>query len=668
MQKLRTVTNDNEMVTVQVPSAGGGLTNTQIPKTALEDYLYQQGREYDSNQKYIVYDPKIVDKVKQEHPERFADPINNSLNWLMTGGAGLYRAATNGALSTAGKAATDLANRLSLSSTYQTGVGLAATPTTGAVIGDAALATGTMIPTVYSISRDGLNLVNGTETALGLLPVVGPVYRNVSIGAKNTKRAVNEFRLAREINKSSRNTKLINKDIEVVSPVGVTEGAGLNAHSKSDVGFHFSPRGSSTSITIQNQTGAPFVRVGYQTTSENIPYIVVNDKGNWGFKYNPEIYRGVNPGTTLSDNVLALDKIGPNFKYTNLYEGKGNSSYFTTDPSSIQLSKNALAPRYEIPLKTNGLQIAESQYVTNLGKQGNSYIGYIGDKQVFLSPHRNSFAILSDSGIQEFNANTYSEYLQNLRKLHDEYVSGLSPLDKELYLSSNTVTEIPEITAKGSDLDKLVHDRTRQTIDDFYNSDEYIDRYAEQLKLPKPLAERFHKTLIQSLEDIQSKYRVGMFTHPNRVGQADVDFDYKITPRISLSTRVPNYDTGTSVGHEFRHQIYNWNDLFKTPGTDILVRHNNKLVGDASRYLQPSVKERLSNEMLQYYTDPNELHSRVGPVVEEIIENGWTVEEAFNKSKALKDSNLKDLFNKDYIIKLLGGMLTTTPLIASNNE
>ena len=76
MQRLRTVTNDNEMVTVQVPSAGGGLTNTQIPKTTLEDYLYQQGREYDSNQKYIVYDPKIVDKAKQENPERFADPEN----------------------------------------------------------------------------------------------------------------------------------------------------------------------------------------------------------------------------------------------------------------------------------------------------------------------------------------------------------------------------------------------------------------------------------------------------------------------------------------------------------------------------------------------------------------------------------------------------------------
>ena len=344
MQKLRTVTNDNEMVTVQVPSAGGGLTNTQIPKTALEDYLYQQGREYDSNQKYIVYDPKIVDKAKQENPERFADPINNSLNWLMTGGAGLYRAAANGALSTAGKAATDLANKLSFSSTYQTGVGLAATPTTGAVIGDAAIATGTMIPVTNDISKNGLDLVNGTETALGLLPVVGPVYRNASIGAKNTKRAVDEFRLAREINKSARNTKLINKDIEVVSPIGVTEGAGLNTHSNTDVGFHFSPRWSSTSTAIQNQTKAPFIRVGYQTTSENIPYIIVKDKGLWTPDYNPEIYRGVNPGKTPSENVIALDQIGPNRKYTNRYEGKGNSSYSTTNGNSINLSKNVEAP------------------------------------------------------------------------------------------------------------------------------------------------------------------------------------------------------------------------------------------------------------------------------------------------------------------------------------
>ena len=80
------------------------------------------------------------------------------------------------------------------------------------------------------------------------------------------------------------------------------------------------------------------------SNEKNIPYIIVKDKGLWTPDYNPEIYRGVNPGKTPSENVIALDQIGPNGKYTNRYEGKGNSSYSTTNGNSINLSKNVEAP------------------------------------------------------------------------------------------------------------------------------------------------------------------------------------------------------------------------------------------------------------------------------------------------------------------------------------
>lgn len=288
---LENTQTEDPLITVQVPSAGGGLTNVKIPESYLINYLIKQGKEYNPNQQYRVYDPKVVEKAKSEQPERFADPINNTLNNLMFGGVGLARAVSTEALQSAGNYLTNLLSKLSFSNTYTSGIGLAAVPTTSAVVGDAALATATMIPVTNDISKNGLNLVNGAETTLGLIPVFGPVANNLSVGAKNTKRAFDEFRLAKEINKSAKNTKLINKDIEVVNPIGITEGAGLNAHSSSDVGFHFSPRGSSTSTIIQNQTGAPFIRVGYQTTSDNIPYVIVQDKGNWSYKFNPEIYR-----------------------------------------------------------------------------------------------------------------------------------------------------------------------------------------------------------------------------------------------------------------------------------------------------------------------------------------------------------------------------------------
>lgn len=112
--------------------------------------------------------------------------------------------------------------------------------------------------------------------------------------------------LGREFSRSVKDTQLINVPIEHVSNKGVTEGAGLNAASSSDVGFHFSPAGSETTSNIQRATGAPFVRTGTWTYSNNTKPIFALDRGNWTYDFNPELYRGLNPGTTPSENALAL--------------------------------------------------------------------------------------------------------------------------------------------------------------------------------------------------------------------------------------------------------------------------------------------------------------------------------------------------------------------------
>lgn len=44
------------------------------------------------------YSPEAVEIAKQQHPEAYAEPTENVFNDLMFGGAGIYRAATNGAL------------------------------------------------------------------------------------------------------------------------------------------------------------------------------------------------------------------------------------------------------------------------------------------------------------------------------------------------------------------------------------------------------------------------------------------------------------------------------------------------------------------------------------------------------------------------------------------
>jgi hypothetical protein len=129
--------------------------------------------------------------------------------------------------------------------------------------------------------------------------------------------------LFREFNNAVKNTKFTTIPIEHVSTNGITEGAGLNAHSNNDVGFHFSPEGSSTTYNIQTATNAPFVRTGTWTYSNNTTPVFVIDKGNWRFAFNPEIYQGVNPGKTIAENTLALNQKGSNYTYINNYEGNG---------------------------------------------------------------------------------------------------------------------------------------------------------------------------------------------------------------------------------------------------------------------------------------------------------------------------------------------------------
>lgn len=57
------------------------------------------------------------------------------------------------------------------------------------------------------------------------------------------------------------------------------------------------------------------------------------DRGNWTYDFNPELYKGLNPGNTPSENALALSQRNPNYTYVNNFEGEGGQSYMTTEPN-----------------------------------------------------------------------------------------------------------------------------------------------------------------------------------------------------------------------------------------------------------------------------------------------------------------------------------------------
>lgn len=201
------------------------------------------------------------------------------------------------------------------------------------------------------IDKNGLNLNTAINAVLSTTPLtreeqtIKAVANSVKSINDTVKKTKELKKFGKAFKESVKDTKFVNKPIEHVSENGVTEGAGLRSYSNSDVGFHFSPEGSTTTYNIQQATNAPFVRRGTWTYTNNTEPTLVLDKGIWTYNFNPEIYTGVNPGTTIAENAMALNQKGPNFTYTNKFEGKGNQSFMTTEPSfGIQLSKNVENP------------------------------------------------------------------------------------------------------------------------------------------------------------------------------------------------------------------------------------------------------------------------------------------------------------------------------------
>lgn len=300
-------------------------------------------------------------------------------------------------------------------------------------------------------------------------------------------------------------------------------------------------------------------------------------------------------------------------------------------------------------------------FVTNLGQVSPElYSGFIGKEQIMFNPQKNIIYRYDGENWIKTQFENKSEYANALKKMHDDYVSTLSELDKKLYLKSNVVQRGQEITAP-YDIDKLVHKKSQEHIEDFYQSPEYKDRFITKISNDiKVDPNRAYDELLLDLNEVQKHYITKLFTHNTRRGFAG-------TEELGLNVRVPRYSTDITIPHEFGHLIYNR----VTPSIDKIIRLNERVIGNPIHNLRSDVFEinpGISREFIDYVSDFEELRQRIIPAVEEMFKNGWTVEETYNKSIALRDAQLKDIFNKDYILKLLGGMLSVTPILNTNKN
>lgn len=103
------------------------------------------------------------------------------------------------------------------------------------------------------------------------------------------------------------------------------------------------------------------------------------------------------------------------------------------------------------------------------------------------------------------------------------------------------------------------------------------------------------------------------------------------------------------IMHEFGHRQYNQEE-FKA-----IVDLNKEIIGFPGLHIKDD--QILSEKDYKYFTNDNELRQRIIPIIKEMYDNDWTAEQAYDLSENLKLDDIKNIFNKDYIIYLLNNIL-----------
>ena len=102
------------------------------------------------------------------------------------------------------------------------------------------------------------------------------------------------------------------------------------------------------------------------------------------------------------------------------------------------------------------------------------------------------------------------------------------------------------------------------------------------------------------------------------------------------------------IMHEFGHRQYN-QETFQLIGY-----LNKKAFGIIKDHV---VDNSLTEGDLKYFTDDNELRQRIIPIIKEMYDNNWTAEDAYSLSENLKIDDIKNIFDKEYILHLLDNIL-----------
>lgn len=272
-----------------------------------------------------------------------------------------------------------------------------------------------------------------------------------------------------------------------------------------------------------------------------------------------------------------------------------------------------------------------------------------------------------------------------LNREHTKYINNLNlhPDFKYLVLKSTTYPNLLNLhksiiekgitnnDVSGTIAGNIIQNYAKQDINNIFLSDEYITRYLNSLGISpnnRDFRELAYKILQNDLYNLHDKAKpILYFGDPTHNGISFFNQNTNI-PYYGINgnrLRLKNEDIESTIFHEFGHNLWYSDTDF---GKYVVNYNTNLLSGNnaPSKNLFLDIVNK-DPDYVKYISDPNEFSQRIREAVRYGIQNNLTPEQIYNTDIG-GFTILKQYFPKDYLIKMLSSLLTTSPVILNQND
>ena len=255
---------------------------------------------------------------------------------------------------------------------------------------------------------------------------------------------------------------------------------------------------------------------------------------------------------------------------------------------------------------------------------------------------------------RDYQIKKYDPYTQDIIKLGN----NADKYDENLTLADYSIDE--------TNLGNLFKSKVKKDIEEFYNSDLYVDRVNKAL-FPKFNNQQVKNIIQYNLNKLYDKAKPILYVNDSHEGGIsntinDIPY-YGLNSNMDYSY-LPYWDY--TLTHEFGHNQYKEDNEFFNK-----LRDYNKYKIDNTNLnnLTPLGVKAINNsdEYFIYLSSANEFRQRILEGIKYGIQNNLTPEQIYDKCFVPGFNILKQYFKKDYIIRMLETLIATTPFITNDN-